>query len=548
MQNNKLSQMVRVEENDRCPVPKDGFISDYQEKLLRYEKCYKGKLFDDENRCYEWGQRYDPVSQSPIPRELWKPSYMPQIGRELIDTQTAHLVGKDKFPSIKVTSSKPLFKNLPTPEAKEGDKSTPEERQAHAQAKALQIWADQVFELAKLSQVAQETVRCGLIRGEEPMLLRIHGKKPRLTSRNRTWCNWQFGDSNPDDLIGYREAYFFKRKMPDQQGVIKDKWFLFVREIDQKQWLEREFPIEVDANGKETFGAALILRQDAHGLGFVPVSVYSTPDRCSMYDNGVMENVKQHIEGYNDRRAGTLKNMQPQWVVLKENSGAPQPIGKPGDKKGALKPGLLWELEGKSVQSFSNQIEGYVAAGEMLDSEHQDMRAAGGIIDIPPDNEQSGRALILRLAPQFSSTDMLRTSFGEGLKDTARKTLAASHKYRTAVEFEPDLAIPDSLDGIVISLDWGGMLPVTPEVVSDELDNVQKARDMGVMSRQTAQEYLLPLFNVEDIAAERTRLAAEAAEEMEQQLQLSTALFEKTNGDQENEKDEDEDDGSSDFT
>lgn len=539
-QDNALAQLVRVEAEERCPKVKQGTISDYQETLLEYEKCYKGQLYHDDNRCYPWGQKYDPISKSPVPRELWKPQFMPQVGRELVDTQTANLVGKDRFPSIKVTSSKPLFKNLPTPEPAEGDDSTPEQRQERAQAKALQAWADYVLGLAELSRLAVNAVRWGLVRGEEPMLLRVHGKKPRLAVRNRTWCSWGYHNDDPDTLTWYKEAYFFQRKTPDNQGVIKDKWFLFLRQINDTLWLEQEYSVEVDGNGHESFGLATVLRDDRHNLGFVPVSIYATPDGQSMYSNGVLENVKEHIEGYNDHRAGMLKNMQPQWVKLNDSSERALAIANPGQKQAPLRPGELWELEGKSIASFSNQVEGYIAAGDMLDKEHQTMRASGGIIDIPPDNEQSGRALVLRLAPQFSSTDTQRTSFGAGIVDTADKTLKASLQYKEAIKYPPELAIPDSLEGVVISLDWGNLLPVTPEVVAEEITNVKEMRSERFMSRQTAQEYLLPLFNVDDIAAERARLAAEAAEEMEQQLALADAAFARANKDDfDKEKDED---------
>lgn len=522
---NTLLKLVRVEGEERCPKVKPGTLSDFQEQLLEYDKCYKGQLFDDDNRIYEWGRRYDPVTKSPIPRELWRPSFMPQTGRELVDTQTANLVGKDKFPAIRVTSAKQLFPTLPLPDAEEGDESTPEQRQERAQGKALQAFADKVLSLAELPRQAVEAVRRGLVRGEEPLLLRVHGKKPRLTVRNRTWCSWGHKPDDPDTLAWYREAYFFQRKVADAQGVLKDTWFLFLRQINDQVWLEQEYAIETNDQGQETFGPAVELRNDKHQLGYVPVSIYATPDRHSMFANGVLENVKNHIEGYNDRRAGTLKNMQPQWVALKDNgtSGADLALGSPGKKKAPLRPGELWELEAKSVASFSNQVEGFTAAGEMLEKEHQTMRASAGILDIPPDNEQSGRALILRLAPQFSSTDNLRTSFGPGIIDTVRKTLEASLKHQAAIDFGPELALPSSLEGIEISVDWGQLLPITPEVVAEEITNVQSMRDMRLMSRQTAMEYLLPLFGIDDIASEQARLAAEAAEEMEQQLALAEA-------------------------
>jgi hypothetical protein len=543
---NALLSLVRVEGEERCPKVKEGTLSGFQEQLLEYDKCYKGQLFDDPNRCYEWGRRYDPFTRSPIARELWKPNYMPQTGRELVDTQTANLVGKDKFPAIRVTSAKPLFAHLPTPEPEDGDESTPEQRQARAQAKALQAFADKVLSLAELPKQAVEAVRMGLVRGEEPLLLRVHGKKPRLTVRNRTWCHWGYLKDDPDTLAWYREAFFFKRKVPDDKGVIQDKWFLFLRQINQQLWLEQEYPIETDpATGQETFGPAVEIRRDQHALGYVPVSIYATPDRQSMYANGVLENVKHHIEGYNDVRAGTLKNAQPQWVALKDGgtNGSNLALGTPGQKKEPLRPGELWELEAKSIASFSNQVEGYTTAGQLLEQERQAMRASSGILDIPPDNEQSGRALILRLAPQFSSTDNLRTSFGPAIVDTVRKTLLAALKHQAAIDFGPDLALPSTLEGIEISVDWGQLLPITPEVVAEEIANVKEMRAERLMSKQSAMEYLLPLFGIDDIASEQARLAAEAAEELEQQLALAEAAFER-----ENQEQEDTPNGQSDFT
>ena len=513
----KLSKLATLTRNpgttDRKLKIRQGGQTDYQKLLIDYRRCFEGKLFDDRTRIYTWGQRFDPGGNR-LERKLWKPLFIPSIARDLVETHCSYITGEDKFPTIHVTSPDALFTGVVAAEGYED----PSEGQAKAQADALQAWASAVLRLAKLEETTHEGVQESLICGEAPVLIRTYGTKPYLTVVDRTWCHWSYTDDDPDELDVFTEAYFFTRE--NEEG--KEEEYLFERIIDRTSWTQWEKKVVKGSNGKEMLEESEPTFVNDHGLDFCPVVVFPMPDGQSLFANEVLGNVKGHIEWYNDIKAGIRNNMDPQWALLKK-AGGPRPAGRPGGEDSApLEKGTLWEMEGDQLQSFANQTTGYEMARESLKDECGDLRRYAHVIDIPMDNNQSGVALALRLAPQIAAVGRFRNTLGEALRCLVEKTLRVAYAAKDLV-LPADVLQPTMLNVFTVSLNWGNVMPTTPDVVAQELDNKERMVTDKFMSRFTAQGQLLPLAGVDDVEAERLRIDQEEAEALEQQQEMLAA-------------------------
>lgn len=502
----------------RIVVLKENLLSDLQKELLRFERCYRGKQFDEITRVYAWGTRL--IGKNKITRDQWKPRFIPPLAKELVKTHSAYLMGNDKFPSINVKSSQALYSQLDIPEGYEGDTET---GQAKAQADTLQTFARSVLEQAKAQLRVTSAVEKALVKRQQPVLIQVYAGKVRYALPDRTWCNWGRSDENPDEIDWFQESYLFRRAGDES----KDE-YLYQRRVDTERWQELEYPIIVDSEGKHKLGEPVVLLDEAHGLDFCPVVIFPDDESIavSLFEDGMDENIKGHIEMYNDVRWGVFSNADPQWVLIKDAGDEAQRAGRPGQKDDEpLKKGDLWELIGSSIQSFANQTEGYVLAGETLEKEEALIRRASNTIDIPLDNDQSGRALEYRLMPQFAAIDRYRVGIDESLTLLVWKSLLAAVAYADSLVLPEGVQAPRSLDGVTIELDWGEMETVTPALVMEYLSNIREMLDMKLLSHRSAQNQSLPLVRIEDIEAERRQIQIEEDERRQDEISLADAAF-----------------------
>ena len=518
-------------------IIKTELLSEKQKKRLEWQRCYEGKLFDDQNRTYKWGTQADFFGNE-IDRDRWKPLYVPSIAKDMVKTLSSYLVGKDKFPSINITSTEQHFEPLEIPPGYENDKAA---GQAKAQAEALQTWAKAVLDQVDLVGVVRVALREALVKEDSAVLVRYFGGHMWATVPDRTWCSWSYSENDGKTLDRFTEMYFFKR-----QGVTNDngsdKEFVFFRELTTTHWIDHEIPLDPRGDGKTELGDPIVIFDGPHGFDFCPVVAYENVDCESIYADEVLCNIKGHIEGCNDVKAGIRKNAQPQWVLLKESGDSAHIAEMPGaDEDAPLKSGKLWELEGRSVQSFANGTDGYEMAVKDLDNERYEIRSSANIIDIPADNEQSGRALALRLSPHYSAIDQLRGSIERSIKETVTKLLLGAMTRIKDLVLDEGVPRPKKLTAFKVALDWGGLMPVTPEIVKQEFENIGTLREQGLMSKKSAMEYSLPLVNIEDIDAEMRQLDIEHEKEEENSARLAEAAFGAMKDD-DNEA-EDEDDG-----
>ena len=521
-----LDEVRNVGQSQRKLKLKKAYLTEHQKKLMQYKKCFVGQLFDEPGRIYKWGTQLSPDKHK-VRRDQWMPRFVPQIAEDLVSTHSAYLTGEDKFPCINATSAAPgLYTGLEVPEGWEGKE---EKGQQKAGADALQAWATHVLTESDFQGSVSQAIDKALYMEETPVLLRKHGNKIWQTTADPTWCQWGYSDQDQDVITWFKESYFFTRDNDvDKDGTPNE--YMFYRLINETDWIEMEFPIVVDPlTQEETLGEPKVIYDKPHGLDFCPVGIASV-GRPSLFAGKMIDNIKGHIEWYNDNKTGIRHNAAPQWAILKERGDSGLQANRPGSSKDKpLTKGALWELEGRSLQSFTNQVDAYVQEGEAIEQEETSIRRSAKTIDIPVDNEQSGRALTIRMAPQFTRIDQYRAVLGKFIKDLAYKVLAMAHKL--GLELPDGIKAPATIAQLKISLDWGNVLPVTPEQIQLEHQNCSGMIADGLMSKKSAQSYLLPLFGIEDIEQERIQIALEKEEAAQSDIALANAAFQQMKGD-----------------
>lgn len=507
--------------SERILVVRKEYLTDYQKELLEYRRCYDGQLFDEIARRYPWGQQMDSSGRD-IERREWKPRFIPDVAKELAQTLASYLTGKDKFPSITLTSTEPLFEGLETDPQAEDTVSAAE----RAQSLALNTFVRDLLEMTDFQTKVALALEKSLVNEEQPVLIRFYGGRLWLTMPERVWCDWEYSEEDPTRVSVFKERWFFKRPgVKDKDG--KDVIFIFRRTIDDKMWIEEEIPIIVDEHGNEKPGTPEILFEKPHGFDFCPFGLLPGIDESSIYAGVALGNIKGYIESYNDVHCGTYDNMKPQWVTLTKSGEPSLAAGADGEDDEPLVRGRLWSLNADSIQSFANQVAGYEIGEKINNTERADIRRAAHVVDIPADTELSGRAIELLFGPQYAYIDRWRGAVEKSLKDLVIKILQAAVAHLSRLVIGPGTPRPGPIkaESIIVTLDWGQMLPVTPESIGLELDNVTRAVDAGLMSKKRAQEYTLPLFGVEDVEGERAQLAQEKEERDQADLMLADAAF-----------------------
>lgn len=517
---------------ERNIILKKEFMTKTQERLLSYQKCYEGKLFDEECRRYPWGQQMDFFGNE-ISQDRWKPQYMPSIARELVETVSAYLTGKDKFPSVTVEASSEIpFSDLPEPSETESTEENDESPAEEAQEDALSSFVRCLLEHSCFEEKTADALDAMLIKGKQPLLIRIYGGRTWLTVPDSTWCSWDYDEDDPAILTHYQEAFFFTRAGDvTKEGQLIE--YLYLRQVDAERWYEAEIPLEKDLNGKLSLGEPVVLFDEDHGFDFCPVALFETDTGDGLYANEVLENIRGYIKGYNNVNCGIEENMRPQWVLLKDTNERNLAAGTPGGgEEEPLRRGRLWQLRGSSIQSFANQTAGYeMASATIKDGGRAELRQAAHVIDIPPGTELSGRALLMMFAPQYASIDRLRARVTKAIEDLIQKIVRAAMTRLAELKFKQPIPLPavSTLEGLQVSLDWGQLMPITPDVVKEELSNVIEMISNELMSQESAQAYMLPFFHIKDIDGERRKIAAEKEAKQQTELAMAKAAFDMNN-------------------
>jgi hypothetical protein len=284
-----------------------------------------------------------------------------------------------------------------------------------------------------------------------------------------------------------------------------DYWFTRQWDANDETWYE---PVQVGDPAEPEIDLPRSVR---HGLGFVPlVWVRNLPGPAatgSSLDGACTFRpaVETSIEiDYQLSQAGRgLKYSSDPTLIIKEPAGSDGEIIKGGgnalvvSEKGDAK---LLEIGGTA----SAAVIEYVRTLRELALESLHGSRAN------PDRltaAQSGRALEMLNQGLIWLADNLRVSYGEGaLVALMRMVLRAAQVYRLQI-LGDELYKPDP--DIRLTLKWPRWYPLTAE---DRLRDAQTLATLisnGTISRETALKAVADSYDLEDIAAELTRIATD---------------------------------------
>jgi len=123
---------------------------------------------------------------------------------------------------------------------------------------------------------------------------------------------------------------------------------------------------------------------------------------------------------------------------------------------------------------------------------------------------QSGRAMELLNQPMLWLADRLRITYGErGLKALLRLIQRASQKMQL---LDADDAAYPKIAMRPITLKWAPWYAPTHADKAQDANTLRTLTDAGLMSRETAVQQIAPVYDIEDVPAELTRIEAEMAE------------------------------------
>jgi hypothetical protein len=508
-------------------------MTEEQREIQQYQDCYHGRLFapkDDfaASHMKPWGMKWD-ARGNPVPKSQWKPMYVTSLAKWIVSFHSAKLFSENSFPDIKVTCSSPdIYSNLePDPEAAEGD---PEAARRQAANDKLHALLDALLEQVDIETLMQDASEDGLVQGWVPVLFSIWDSELYYEILDRKWTELTYAKDKPKQIERLVEQYVIS--VEDKEG--KTRYYLKRREVDAQWWREWEVQIAKPEN------LPVLTRQNMtaeheHKLGFVPVVKLASPRERSLFSDEVVENIKGLIEYDNNIKHSLTKNLDPQRYMLVDSNGGElelddvEPLaGEKGDEP--LETGTLWPLKAKAVGDFSTAGSHETARQDRQEAVHEILESCH-VVRVPDENQQSGKALNLRLEPAKSFISKLRVSMGrKGLAKICRMLIDIAirlDEMGQTLTLPPEIDLPTLSPGVqlTIGLDWGDIVPPDEDDKGKAIFNAATAKKEKLISKKTAARYTAAYFGVEDIEAELEQISLEDSEAQAQFMQAQNKLF-----------------------
>lgn len=311
----------------------------------------------------------------------------------------------------------------------------------------------------------------------------------------------------PDTLIGIKEKYRVKGSdlaaqgyviAPDMMGA--DHWFCREWDMNAETWFIPQpctvlKPPVIDDS-----------RSVTHGLGFCPwVWIKNLPggdeiDGACTFRGAIDTQIE--IEYQLSLGARALKYSAAPTLMIKEPSDSRSTLAAGDtiivDKEGDAK----WlEIDGSAANAVIDYVR--VLREFALESVHGNRSNADKV-----SAAQSGRALELLHQPLIWLADKLRTTYGEcGLLPLFAMVIKGSQKYPLKVRGKP-VALKADVD---LSLAWPRWFPATASDRSSDAGTLRTLTQSGLMSDETAIKQVAPVYDVPDVQAEITAIAADQA-------------------------------------
>ena len=346
--------------------------------------------------------------------------------------------------------------------------------------------------------------------GSVAILLRILHGRVFMEVLDTQYLTPVWDPEAPDKLLSVRERYKVRGPALRAQGfdiredeLEADYWFAREWTADDETWF---LPVRMTVGVERALPEIDPDRSVRHALGFVPlVWIRNLPGgdaldgwctfRCA---------IDSQIEiDYQLSQAGRgLKYSSDPTLLIKEPAAPDGEIVKGAgnalvvSEKGDAR---LLEIGGTASAAVLDYVR--TLRELALESVHGNRSNADKV-----SAAQSGRAMEMLHQPLIWLADRLRISYGqEGLLRLVRMIVAASQMYPIKVlgrSVRLSAAAP-------LSLRWPEWFPPTGEDKQQAASTLATLRGAGLISRETAVKDRAPVYDVEHVAAELARIAAD---------------------------------------
>ena len=348
--------------------------------------------------------------------------------------------------------------------------------------------------------------------GSAAILLRVLRGRIFLDVLDTQYLTPVWDPEAPDRLVSVRERYKVRGRALREQGfdiredeLEADHWFAREWTSDDETWF---LPMRVAADGPPATPEIDADRSLRHALGFVPMVWIRNlpggdgPDGWCTFRSAIDAQIE--IDYQMSQAGRGLKYSSDPTLLIKEpaapdgeiikGAGNALVVSEKGDAR-------LLEIGGTASAAVLDYVR--TLRELALESVHGNRSNADKV-----SAAQSGRAMEMLHQPLIWLADRLRISYGqEGLLRLARMIVAAAQMYSIKVQGRSvrlSAAAP-------LSLRWADWFPPTGEDKQQAASTLATLRNAGLISRETAVKDRAPVYDVDHVAVELTRIAADEA-------------------------------------
>ncbi len=361
----------------------------------------------------------------------------------------------------------------------------------------------------RLNQVMTDAAIRGSV-GSAAVLMRVLKGRIFFSILETAYLTPAWDPEEPDTLVSVVEKYKVPAALLMANGYeiadpADDYWFERQWDTSSEVWyvptpVSSQQPPEID-----------LTRTVRHDLGFVPIVWIRNlpgPSATGDINDGACTfrpAIETQIEiDYQLSQAGRgLKYSSDPTLLIKEPASTDSEIVKGAgnalvvSEKGDAK---LLEIGGTASAAVIEYVR--ILRELALESVHGNRASADRLTAA-----QSGRALELMNQGLIWLADNLRVSYGEGaLLELSRMVLRAAELYPLRVMGQP---IPKLDPSAPISLKWPRWYPLTADDRQKDAQTLAVLAGAGQISRETAVKSIADTYDIENVPAELTRIAAD---------------------------------------
>lgn len=444
------------------------------EELELLDRYYESTQYD---HLMDWEQACELANEQYVPIRKRRPRIIYNVAKVLVDKVTAKLIGKSVFPKFTVEDD-------------------PDDTEFFAV----------VQKACNFRRSLVEPIRHALISGASFIRFYFVDGNIQIEWANAKWCWPKF------DALGELEELEIKYVFDDWEDIDqntnrpKQKWYrLMLTKMADIEYDNPEYKEGVKPEFEE-------MDRADHGLGWVQGEWLPTakdkfcPDGPSIFGEilGFIDDLNYSLS-QSSQAIGY--NQEPQLAINGMDEDEIDELIKSSQK--------AWNLgkEGKA-EFLENDLAGVEAATEQRDHNRNRMLDVVRVVIHDPEKivgqASSGKALETLHGPLVELVDELRTVIEPHLIKLLLKIgLSALHLNAQGLETSietPKGYLPSSLD---LTADWPAIFPPTLEDIKNMADIATAVTTAKVVSRETMTRWLAPVFGIDDIEEELSKLEAE---------------------------------------